>query len=93
MLDHVKSFINKIITIDGRLVGLNLTLGSRYNANVFIGRNDGHAVTFSAMVTVGAWAMPIGSGAGSIHTYLDLELTLGVITFALSLYRTSDRSA
>jgi len=89
MLEHITNFINKIITLDGRLLNLELTLGKRYKANLFIGRNDGHAVTFSALVTVGAWAVPIGSNAGSIYTYLDLELSLGVIAFAVSFYRTS----
>jgi len=89
MLQRVKNFINKIITLDGRLFGLELNLANRYKASLFIGRNDGHAVTFSAMATVGAWTIPIGSIAGSTHIYLDLELSLGVITFALSLFRTN----
>jgi hypothetical protein len=89
MLERVKSFINKIITLDGRLLGLELSLADRYKGSLFIGRNDGHAVTFSALVTMGAWAVPIGTNAGSIYTYLDLELSLGVITFAVSFYRTN----
>ena len=89
MRQRVLNFINKIITLDGRLFGLELSLGSRYKGSIFIGRNDGHAVTFSAMVTLGAFTVPMGTNAGSIYTYLDLELSLGVITFALSLYRTS----
>lgn len=89
MITRLKNFINKIVTLDGRLVGLELNLADRYKASLFIGRNDGHAVTFSAMVTVGAWAVPIGSNAGGIYTYLDLELSLGVISFAVSFYRTN----
>ena len=89
MLQRVKNFINKIVTLDGRLFGLELSLADRYKGSIFIGRNDGHAVTFSAMVTLGAFTVPMGTNAGSIYTYLDLELSLGVITFALSLYRTS----
>ena len=89
MLERLLNVINKIITLDGRLFGLELNLADRYKAGLFVGRNDGHAVTFSAMVTVGAWAVPIGTNAGSIYTYLDLELSLGVITFAVSFYRTN----
>ena len=89
MLQRILNFINKIITLDGRLLGLELSLADRYKGSIFIGRNDGHAVTFSALVTMGAWTIPIGSEAGSIHTYLDLELSLGVITFAVSFYRAS----
>ncbi|KKM20323.1 hypothetical protein LCGC14_1646630 [marine sediment metagenome] len=89
MLQRVLNFINKIITLDGRLLGLELNLAERYKASLFIGRNDGHSVTFSALVTMGAWAVPIGTNAGSIYTYLDLELSLGVITFAVSFYRTN----
>ncbi|KKK99616.1 hypothetical protein LCGC14_2630940, partial [marine sediment metagenome] len=48
MLQRILSFINKIITLDGRLLGLELNLAERYKASLFIGRNDGHAVTFSA---------------------------------------------
>ncbi len=87
MLTRILNFINKIITLDGRLFGLELSLADRYKGSIFIGRNDGHAITFSAMATVGAWTLPMGTNAGSIHTYLDLELSLGIITFALSLYR------
>ena len=89
MLTRIKNFINKIITLDGRLLNIELYLAERYKANLFVGRNDGHAVTFSALVTLGAWAIPIGSDTGSIYTYLDLELSLGVITFAVSFYRTN----
>ncbi|KKL50444.1 hypothetical protein LCGC14_2305450 [marine sediment metagenome] len=89
MLTRILSFINKIITLDGRLFGLELNLAERYKASLFIGRNDGHAVTFSALVTMGAWAVPIGTTAGSIYTYLDLELSLGIITVAMSFYRTN----
>ena len=89
MLTRLKNFINKIITLDGRLLGLELNLAERYKASLFVGRNDGHAVTFSALVTMGAWAVPIGTNAGSIYTYLDLELSLGVISFGMSFYRTN----
>ena len=89
MLQRILNFINKIITLDGRLLGLELSLADRYKGSIFIGRNDGHAISFSALATVGAWAVPMGSNAGSIYTYLDLELSLGVIQFALSLYRTN----
>lgn len=89
MLQRVKNFINKIITLDGRLFALELNLAQRYKASLFVGRNDGHAVTFSALVTVGAWAVPKGTNMGSIYTYLDLELSLGVITFAVSFYRSN----
>lgn len=89
MRTRILSFINKIITLDGRLFGLELSLADRYKASIFVGRNDGHSITFSAMATAGAWVVPIGSNAGSIYTYLDLELSLGVIQFALSLYRTN----
>jgi len=89
MITRLKNLIHRLITLDGRLLGLDLTLGERYKATVFVGRNDGHSLTFSVLVTGGAWATPMRSGVGGIHTYLDLELTLGVISFALSLYRTS----
>lgn len=89
MITRLKNLIHRLITLDGRLLGLDLSLGRRYKATVFVGRNDGHSLTFAVMVTGGAWDTSMGSGAGSIHTYLDLELTLGVISFALSLYRTA----
>jgi len=54
MLTRILRFINKIITPDGRLLGLELSLGNRYKRSLFVGRNNGHSLIFSAMVAARA---------------------------------------